>query len=110
MSNTEVFPGTPQELLKDTIVHAATGRHHTILVTASGAAFVTGQNHLGQAAQPGLRDVERFSRVDVNGDKVVAASAGVTFSLFLTDKGQVWAVGQAIIFTQRLQPDVNGLD
>lgn len=79
--------------MNDTLVHAATGRHHTVLVTSAGRAYVAGQNHLGQAGQPGLKDVTEFTQVDVNGDKVIAASAGVTFSLFLTDKGQVWAVG-----------------
>lgn len=95
LSDGEVFPKTPQALVQDTVVHAATGRHHTILVTASGDAYVAGQNHLGQAAtENGLRDVPCFNKVNINGDKVVSASAGVSFSLFLTDKGQVWAVGK----------------
>lgn len=98
LTDAATFPNTPQELLDDTIVHAATGRHHTVLVTASGAAYVAGQNSLGQAGQDTAtyKEVKHFTKVDVNGDKVVMASAGISFTLFLTSKGQVWAVGMLL--------------
>lgn len=85
----------PAKLKAQQIATAAVGRNHTILVTASGEAWTAGWNNLGQCGQPKGEHASRFARVGgaLLKEEVVAASAGISFSLFLTRAGTVYAVG-----------------
>ncbi|VDC05500.1 unnamed protein product [Peniophora sp. CBMAI 1063] len=81
-------------------VNAACGRNHTILVGSNGRAWSAGANTLGQCGQPVATEIPQFNLVSgptLPGtdelEHVVAASAGITFSLFLTAGGRVYSVG-----------------
>lgn len=112
----------PAELKEQGIISAACGRGHTILVTDQGQAWTAGWNTVGQVRHALLvhlkicwlnqrRDVKcgqsndkkkdtaehvsSFMRVkgELLDEKVVAASAGNNFSLFLCESGKVFSVG-----------------
>ncbi|SCV68428.1 BQ2448_549 [Microbotryum intermedium] len=87
----------PMNLRSQGIISAATGRGHTILVTEHGEAWSAGWNHFGQCGHDNEahEHVTSFTRVlgDLRREKVVAASCGTTFSLFLCKSGRVYAVG-----------------
>ncbi|SGY34856.1 BQ5605_C002g01692 [Microbotryum silenes-dioicae] len=87
----------PAILKSQGIVSAATGRGHTILITEHGEAWSAGWNHFGQCGHDNEahEHVTGFTRVlgDLRREKVVAASCGTTFSLFLCKSGRVYAVG-----------------
>ncbi|KAF5379474.1 hypothetical protein D9615_006654 [Tricholomella constricta] len=81
-------------------VHAACGRNHTLLVGSDGSVWSAGQNNLGQCGQAVCPEVTSFKLVTGiahGGEKehVVKASAGVTFSLVLTESGKVFSFGSA---------------
>ncbi|XP_006461672.1 hypothetical protein AGABI2DRAFT_193077, partial [Agaricus bisporus var. bisporus H97] len=80
-------------------VYAACGRNHTLLVGSDGSVWTAGVNNLGQCGHSLSPEVSAFKGVKViyNGSKehVVQASAGITFSLVLTDAGRVFAFGSA---------------
>ncbi|KAJ7746825.1 regulator of chromosome condensation 1/beta-lactamase-inhibitor protein II [Mycena maculata] len=79
-------------------VHAACGRNHTLLVASDGSLWSAGINTLGQCGQPVAPDVPTFKSVSVVSDagtkeRVVKATAGITFSAVLTDSGKVYTFG-----------------
>ncbi|CAO1637787.1 unnamed protein product [Sympodiomycopsis kandeliae] len=80
------------------IVHAACGRSHTLMVTQGGAVYAAGSNATSQLALPRQADTPIFTRIEgapwtKAGDPVVQVAAGLTFSLFLTASGKVYACG-----------------
>ncbi|GAA5896848.1 uncharacterized protein JCM6883_007026 [Sporobolomyces salmoneus] len=77
------------------IVSAAVGRAHTVLITEKGEAWTCGWNNCGQCGHEGVEHVSGFKRVtgDLVDEKVVQASCGTNFTLFLTESGRVYAVG-----------------
>ncbi|KAK4701353.1 hypothetical protein P7C70_g4879, partial [Phenoliferia sp. Uapishka_3] len=85
----------PAALKSQGIVSAGVGRSHTILITDAGEAWSAGLNTLGQCGHSNVEHLASFARVGgaLLRERVVAASAGITFSLFLTDDGKVYAVG-----------------
>ncbi|GAA5865477.1 hypothetical protein JCM8547_001258 [Rhodosporidiobolus lusitaniae] len=86
----------PRALKKQRIVSAAVGRGHTVLVTENGDAWTAGWNVAGQCGHPESEEhISSFKRVkgDLADEKVVAASCGTMHTLFLTEKGEVYAVG-----------------
>ncbi|GAA5835305.1 hypothetical protein JCM11251_006676 [Rhodosporidiobolus azoricus] len=86
----------PKELKKQRIVSAAVGRGHTVLVTKKGEVWTAGWNVVGQCGHPeSTEHISSFKRVKgaLADEKVVAASCGTMHTLFLTDKGEVYAVG-----------------
>jgi alpha-tubulin suppressor-like RCC1 family protein len=93
LADTKQFPKVPDSLRHAHIVHAACGRAHTILVTSDGEAYASGQNNLGQCAQPQDGDIFAFAKIEIRGEKVVQAACGVSFSLLLTASGKVFAFG-----------------
>ncbi|KAJ3517000.1 hypothetical protein NLJ89_g772 [Agrocybe chaxingu] len=80
-------------------VHAACGRNHTLLVGSDGSVWAAGQNNLGQCGQSTCPEVSTFQVVSVTQggrkENVIQASAGVTFSVVLTDTGKVFTFGSA---------------
>ncbi|KAJ6624924.1 regulator of chromosome condensation 1/beta-lactamase-inhibitor protein II [Mycena sp. CBHHK59/15] len=92
---------TPSELggLATTkFVDAACGRNHTLLVGSEGQLWTAGINNLGQCGHPVSPDVPTFKSVNVvseagNKEHVVKATAGITFSVILTDTGKVYTFG-----------------
>ncbi|GAA5916794.1 hypothetical protein JCM6882_004169 [Rhodosporidiobolus microsporus] len=86
----------PRELKRQRIVGAAVGRGHTVLVTKEGEAWTAGWNVVGQCGHPESSEhISSFKRVKgaLADEKVVAASCGTMHTLFLTAKGEVYAVG-----------------
>jgi alpha-tubulin suppressor-like RCC1 family protein len=82
------------------IVHAACGRNHTLLVGSDGSVWSAGVNNFGQCGQSVCPQVTTFKLVtgishDGNKEKVVMASAGLTFSAVLTESGRVFTFGSA---------------
>lgn len=80
-------------------VYAGCGRNHTLLVGSDGSVWSAGVNNLGQCGHSTCPEVTYFKAVNVtyNGRKecVVQASAGISFSLVLTDTGKVFSFGSA---------------
>lgn len=79
--------------LGDSIVDAATGENHTLLVTSSGVLYVAGTNTAGQCGVADTPHLFPFRRVDdaafvKEHDAVVSVSCGATFSLVLTESGK----------------------
>lgn len=81
------------------IVHAACSRSHTLLVTRGGSVYGAGSNLNSQLALSRAGDVvATFTRIESGpwskaNDPVVQVAAGLTFSLFLTVSGRVYASG-----------------
>lgn len=81
-------------------IHAACGRHHTLLVADEGQVWAAGANTLGQCGQDVCPEINKFKRVFVrdrqdNDEQVVKAAAGITFSVVLTKSGKLYAFGSA---------------
>lgn len=95
LTDTNVFPEVPDGLRNAKIVHAATGRAHTLLVTEDGELYATGANSLGACGQKSLGDLWAFERVlgPLKSEKIVMAGAGLSFSVALTESGRVFAFG-----------------
>ncbi|KAN0062784.1 hypothetical protein ACQY0O_004980 [Thecaphora frezii] len=85
---------------KGDIIYAATGRSHTLLVTAAGAVYAAGLNSSGQCGLPLQNIVDGFQKIETapfirDKDAVVAASCGATFSMLLTASGKVYTMGSS---------------
>ncbi|KAG6844806.1 hypothetical protein H0H87_003632 [Tephrocybe sp. NHM501043] len=81
-------------------VSAACGRNHTLLVGSDGSVWSAGQNNLGQCGHGVCPEVTSFKLVtgiSHGGEKerVIKASAGVSFSLVLTESGKIFSFGSA---------------
>ena len=82
-------------LSKETIVHAATGKAHSLSVAESGAVFACGCNKFGAVGSTPPKKHETAPKpVPVPGvTSVVRVSAGADFSLALTGTGTVYSFG-----------------
>ncbi|KAL9713342.1 hypothetical protein Ac2012v2_002949 [Leucoagaricus gongylophorus] len=80
-------------------VYAACGRNHTLLVGSDGNVWSAGANNFGQCGHSTCPEVAHFKAVNVTYDgskeHVVQASAGISFSLVLTNTGKVFSFGSA---------------
>lgn len=99
------FPSThlsaDSETKDDTVLSAACGRNHTIIVMKSGNAFAVGHNLHGQLGTGDV--VSDGAKITYNSDwkrvavpvseKVVSAAAGADFSIFACESGAVYASG-----------------
>ncbi|KAI9455036.1 RCC1/BLIP-II [Russula earlei] len=81
-------------------VNAACGRSHSVLIGSNGRVWTAGLNSLGQCGHTPCPDISTFKLV--NGplhpqtgeqEHVIAAAAGITFTLFLTVRGKIYASG-----------------
>ncbi|GBE86634.1 predicted protein [Sparassis crispa] len=101
ISENEPLRLTPHELgaPKGTrFVYAGCGKNHTLLVGSDGQLWTAGANNMGQCGHPVCPEVASFKLVhwpkhlSVK-EHVVAAAAGVTFSIVLTQGGRVYSFG-----------------
>ena len=74
------------------IVHAAAGRHHSLLVTRAGTLYASGNGQSGQTGLGKEADVHKFTRVESAPwikakDRVVKVACGITFSVVITASG-----------------------
>ncbi|KAH6586935.1 hypothetical protein BASA50_009256 [Batrachochytrium salamandrivorans] len=75
-------------------VKAAVGRSHTVLVSASGRVYVTGENKVLQLGVKVVSDHKSFVQVTaVKGQTVVDAACGADYTLVITDAGTLFAWG-----------------
>ena len=94
-TNPRFAPAKINALSKETIVRAATGKAHSIFVTASGAVFACGCNKFGAVGSTPPKKHESAPKpVPVPGvTNVVRVAAGIDFSLLLTSSGAVYSFG-----------------
>lgn len=76
------------------VVHAATGRSHSLVVTSDGKVFAAGENKNGQLGTGAGKEVTTWTLVPgLTDQKIVKVAAGVDFSLALSKDGQLWGWG-----------------
>ncbi len=68
-------------------IDAACGRNHTLLVTSDGQVWSAGINNVGQCGQPVCPEISTFKAIK-NIEPAVKVSAGITFSLILSEAGK----------------------
>ncbi|KAH7100483.1 RCC1/BLIP-II [Auriculariales sp. MPI-PUGE-AT-0066] len=80
-------------------VHAAVGRGHTVLVASNGSAWASGTNTHSQCGRNSSEsEITRFTLLEnlpASDNHVIQASAGVSFTMVLTNTGKVYAFGSA---------------
>ncbi|KAJ3997061.1 regulator of chromosome condensation 1/beta-lactamase-inhibitor protein II [Lentinula boryana] len=78
-------------------VDAACGRNHTLLVGSDGQVWTAGANPLGQCGHSPCSEVTSFKAVpgfhEDGSEHAIKVSAGVSFSLVLTESGKVFSFG-----------------
>tara|TARA_B100001142_G_scaffold32330_1_gene28682 strand:+ start:37716 stop:39026 length:1311 start_codon:yes stop_codon:yes gene_type:complete len=78
------------------VIMAACGKAHTLLVVADGGMWAAGRGQHGQLGLGDTRARREFERIPPgawNGERVVAAAAGPSFSVAMTDLGHVFQWG-----------------
>ena len=75
------------------IVAAAAGYSHSAAITDSGELWTWGLNGYGQLGIGDTQDRHAPVKVSVNGQKIVAASAGDSHTAAITDSGELWTWG-----------------
>ena len=72
------------------------GQFHTVVITASGAAYAAGKNDYGQIGLEGPDSVKVFTKIPgaPEGDGIKQASCGYYHTLFLTQNGIVLGTGR----------------
>ncbi|RXK40549.1 hypothetical protein M231_02201 [Tremella mesenterica] len=80
-------------------IAGSAARSHMFLIDSWGQVWGCGNNTMGQVGLPVCGEVSKFTLVpgpwSEAGDRIVQITAGNTFSLFLSDKGQVYAAGSS---------------
>ncbi|KAL7414472.1 regulator of chromosome condensation 1/beta-lactamase-inhibitor protein II [Mrakia frigida] len=79
-------------------VSAVTGKNVTILIDSEGSAWSAGENKVGQCGLSiNQAEIKTFTKIagPWGASKIVSGSAGVNFSLLLSDDGRVYAFGSA---------------
>ncbi|OAQ27999.1 RCC1/BLIP-II protein [Linnemannia elongata AG-77] len=75
-------------------VTGAVGRHHTILVSDTGAVYAAGDNKMGQLGNSNHKDHTSFVHVTSLGkEKAIGVACGAEYTMVISDKGQLWAFG-----------------
>jgi alpha-tubulin suppressor-like RCC1 family protein len=94
-TNPRLGPTLVEGLSKETIVHAATGKAHTVFMTVSGAIFACGCNKFGAVGStPPKKHESALKPVSVPGvSKAVRVACGADFSMVLTESGSVYSFG-----------------
>ena len=89
-------------LVMEPIVNICAGIVHSIVVTASGNAYAFGLARwgtFGDAMDKVVVSLPKKFELDL---KVIAAVAGVYFSVLVTDAGEVYFCGSSLIFSMEL--------
>ncbi|WVN90839.1 uncharacterized protein L203_106082 [Cryptococcus depauperatus CBS 7841] len=81
-------------------IRGAAGRGHFLLLDSEGGVWGCGNNVVGQLGLPVCNTVDRLTKIGgpwvrEPDTKIVQATAGHSFSLFLTSAGQVFASGSS---------------
>ncbi|KAL1412746.1 hypothetical protein Q8F55_000493 [Vanrija albida] len=80
-------------------VDGSVGRSHFFLIDNDGGVWGCGNNVAGQLGLPISAEEPKLVQIKgpwvSQGAKIVQVSTGLTFSLFLTDSGQVYAAGSS---------------
>jgi len=73
-------------------IETACGRNHTLLIGSDGSLWTAGANNLGQCGHTICPEISEFQPVSVTHggkkERVVKASAGITFSIVLSESGK----------------------
>ena len=76
------------------VVAVAAGAAHSLYVTSDGNLWATGDNRYGQLGNGSTISRSTPARVTAHGAAaVIAVAAGSTYSLYVTDDGNLWAMG-----------------
>jgi len=96
-SNNTFYSPLRLAALKDVQIEAVSsgpGAAHQFAITSEGKVYAWGRNENGQLGLEDLKDRKCPTLIsELDGYRVVTASVGRKHSLFLTDKGQVFACG-----------------
>lgn len=83
----------------ETVVHAACGRSHTILITSAGRALAAGHNVFGQLGNGSRTELKKphvasWQTMKLpSSEKAVCAGAGAEFSVLVCENGAVYCMG-----------------
>ena len=82
-------------LKKEVVVHAATGKAHTVFITAKGQVFAAGDNKFGCVGPtpPKKKDTAPLPVLVPGIDGAVFAACGADFTMVLTSLGAVFSFG-----------------
>ena len=83
----------PEEVLMPSCAKIA-GWEHSFYLDQEGRVWACGNNEFSQLGIPGKEIVTRPTQVRGLPSGVVAVATGINHSLFLTNNGSVWGVGQ----------------
>lgn len=77
------------------VAKVVTGSDHTLLLTKDGHVYAWGRNTMGQLGLEGGRDTAAPTKLApfADGGKVVGVAAGNSHSMFVTEDGSVYGVG-----------------
>lgn len=96
IGDTEVRAGViPMDTMSEfTVVGAAVGRNHTLLLTDRGSVFACGDNKSGQCGVGNTTAVLHTpSRISFKEGKVVKVACGAEFSMIVDKKGYLYSFG-----------------
>jgi len=78
-------------------VETVCGRNHTLSIGSDGSLWTAGANNLGQCGHTICPKILEFQPVSITHggkkERVVKASAGITFSIVLSESGKVFSFG-----------------
>ncbi|KAF9188625.1 hypothetical protein BGZ51_000488 [Haplosporangium sp. Z 767] len=75
-------------------VDAAVGRHHSILISDTGAVYGAGDNKMGQLGNDNAKEHPSFVLIKSMGkEKATSATCGAEYTMIISEKGQLWAFG-----------------
>ena len=92
----EICPQRVVGLEDVSITSASAGDAHSLFISSDGAAFSCGRNQHGQTGRPRSTSAQLLVAKRIPGlehVRVVAAAAGDSHSLLLTEDGEVYACG-----------------
>lgn len=89
------IPRLATSLSREIVVDAACGYAHTLIRTASGAAYASGYNDRGQLGLGHRVNLDKFDRIkSLEGRRVIKLAAGSQHSLAVVENGTLYCWGQ----------------
>lgn len=94
-TKTRNIPEPVPELIGKNVIHAATGKYHTLFVTDMGAVYACGQNKVGQCGIGNTEPAEVLTptRIKYTGMPIVKVGCGSDFSMILDCNGVLHSFG-----------------